>query len=38
MQACAANVLDGLDHEALCRALELLAQHQIAQSPSAPAA
>jgi 2-hydroxy-3-oxopropionate reductase len=30
MQACAANGMGGLDHSALVKALELLAQHQVA--------
>jgi 2-hydroxy-3-oxopropionate reductase len=30
MNACAANGMSGLDHSALCRALELLADHEIA--------
>jgi 3-hydroxyisobutyrate dehydrogenase-like beta-hydroxyacid dehydrogenase len=29
MQACAANGMDGLDHSALVRALELMAAHSI---------
>ena len=31
MNACAANGMSGLDHSALCRAIELLSNHQIAQ-------
>jgi 2-hydroxy-3-oxopropionate reductase len=31
MQACAANGMAELDHSALVQALELMAQHQIAQ-------
>lgn len=30
MQVCAAHDLGGLDHSALCRALELMANHDIA--------
>ncbi len=33
MQACAANGMAGLDHSALCRALELMAGHTIAAAP-----
>ena len=35
MQACAANGMAGLDHSALCRSLELMANHQIAPTPAA---
>ncbi len=35
MQACAAQGYDQLDHSALVRALELLANHQVAPTPSA---
>jgi 2-hydroxy-3-oxopropionate reductase len=31
MQACAANGMQDLDHSALVRALEILANHQVAQ-------
>ncbi|HTN65990.1 MAG TPA: 2-hydroxy-3-oxopropionate reductase [Burkholderiaceae bacterium] len=31
MNACAANDMSGLDHSALCRAVELLSKHQIAE-------
>jgi 2-hydroxy-3-oxopropionate reductase len=31
MQACAANGMDGLDHSALVRALELMANHPVAE-------
>lgn len=31
MNACAANGMSGLDHSALCRAIELMSNHQIAQ-------
>lgn len=31
MNACAANGMSGLDHSALCRAVELMANHQIAE-------
>lgn len=31
MNACAANGLSGLDHSALCRAIEIMSNHQIAQ-------
>ena len=34
MQACAANGMADLDHSALVRALELLADHEVASSPS----
>jgi 2-hydroxy-3-oxopropionate reductase len=34
MQACAANGMADLDHSALVRALELLADHEVAPSPS----
>jgi 2-hydroxy-3-oxopropionate reductase len=30
MQSCAAHGMGGLDHSALCRSLELMANHQIA--------
>jgi 2-hydroxy-3-oxopropionate reductase len=30
MSACAANGMDGLDHSALCRAVELMSHHTIA--------
>jgi 2-hydroxy-3-oxopropionate reductase len=30
MQACAANGMQDLDHSALVRALELMANHQVA--------
>jgi 2-hydroxy-3-oxopropionate reductase len=30
MQACAAHDMGGLDHSALCRALEIMANHDIA--------
>ncbi|WP_291007976.1 2-hydroxy-3-oxopropionate reductase [Hydrogenophaga sp.] len=33
MQACAANGMAGLDHSALCRSLELMANHVIAPDP-----
>ena len=32
MNACAANGLSGLDHSALCRATEIMSNHQIAQA------
>ena len=32
MSACAANGMAGLDHSALCRAVELLANHEIAKA------
>ena len=32
MNACAANGLAGLDHSALCRAIEIMSNHQIAQA------
>ncbi len=32
MNACAANGMSGLDHSALCRAVELLSNHQIAEA------
>jgi 2-hydroxy-3-oxopropionate reductase len=32
MQACAANGMQDLDHSALVRALELMANHQIADA------
>ncbi|MDT4865539.1 2-hydroxy-3-oxopropionate reductase [compost metagenome] len=35
MQSCAAHGLAGLDHSALCRSLELMANHQIAPTPTA---
>ena len=35
MQACAANGMQDLDHSALVRALELMANHQIAPDPKA---
>jgi len=31
MNTCAANGLSGLDHSALCRAIEIMSNHQIAQ-------
>jgi 2-hydroxy-3-oxopropionate reductase len=31
MQACAANGMDQLDHSALVRALELMANHPVAE-------
>jgi 2-hydroxy-3-oxopropionate reductase len=31
MNACAANDMSGLDHSALCRAIEMLSNHQIAE-------
>ena len=31
MQACAANGMDELDHSALVRALELMANHEVAK-------
>ncbi|WP_265734826.1 2-hydroxy-3-oxopropionate reductase [Pseudazoarcus pumilus] len=31
MNACAANGMSGLDHSALCRAVEMMANHQIAE-------
>jgi len=31
--ACAANGMSNLDHSALCRALEILAKHEIAKAP-----
>jgi 2-hydroxy-3-oxopropionate reductase len=31
MNSCAANGMSGLDHSALCRAVELMSNHQIAQ-------
>ena len=33
MQACAANGMAGLDHSALCRSLEMMANHVIAPDP-----
>jgi len=33
MQSCAAHGMGGLDHSALCRALELMAAHEIAPAP-----
>ena len=35
MQSCAAHGLAGLDHSALCRSLELMANHEIAPEPAA---
>jgi 2-hydroxy-3-oxopropionate reductase len=35
MQSCAAHGMAGLDHSALCRSLELMANHQIAPDPQA---
>lgn len=32
MNACAANGMGGLDHSALCRAIELMSNHQIAEA------
>jgi 2-hydroxy-3-oxopropionate reductase len=32
MNACAANGMSGLDHSALCRAIELLSNHEIAEA------
>jgi 2-hydroxy-3-oxopropionate reductase len=32
MNACAANGMSGLDHSALCRAIELLSNHEIAKA------
>ena len=32
MNACAANGFSGLDHSALCRAIEIMSNHQIAQA------
>jgi 2-hydroxy-3-oxopropionate reductase len=32
MNACAANGMSGLDHSALCRAIELMSHHQIANA------
>jgi 2-hydroxy-3-oxopropionate reductase len=32
MNACAANGMSGLDHSALCRAIELMSNHQIADA------
>jgi 2-hydroxy-3-oxopropionate reductase len=32
MNACAANGLSGLDHSALCRAIEIMSNHQIAEA------
>ncbi|MCU6501178.1 2-hydroxy-3-oxopropionate reductase [Rugamonas sp. A1-17] len=32
MNACAANGLGGMDHSALCRAIELMSNHQIAEA------
>lgn len=32
MNACAANGMSGLDHSALCRAVELMANHEIAKA------
>ena len=37
MQSCAAHGMAGLDHSALCRSLEIMAKHEIAQG-GAPAA
>jgi 2-hydroxy-3-oxopropionate reductase len=33
MQACAANGMQDLDHSALVRALELMANHTVAPDP-----
>ena len=33
MQSCAAHGMAGLDHSALCRSLELMANHEIAPAP-----
>jgi 2-hydroxy-3-oxopropionate reductase len=38
MNACAANGMAGLDHSALCRAIELMSNHRIAENESAPVA
>jgi len=35
MQSCAAHGMAGLDHSALCRSLELMADHEIAKAPAA---
>jgi 2-hydroxy-3-oxopropionate reductase len=35
MQSCAAHGMGGLDHSALCRSLEMMASHEIAQAPAA---
>jgi 2-hydroxy-3-oxopropionate reductase len=35
MQSCAAHGLAGLDHSALCRSLEMMANHEIATVPAA---
>jgi len=35
MQACAANGMQDLDHSALVRALELMANHTVAPDPKA---
>jgi 2-hydroxy-3-oxopropionate reductase len=35
MQSCAAHGMAGLDHSALCRSLELMANHPIAADPAA---
>ncbi|MDP1687315.1 2-hydroxy-3-oxopropionate reductase [Hydrogenophaga sp.] len=35
MQSCAAHGMEGLDHSALCRSLELMANHPIAPDPAA---
>ena len=32
MNACAANGMSGLDHSALCRAIEIMSNHQIAEA------
>ncbi|HEU4843307.1 MAG TPA: NAD-binding protein, partial [Burkholderiaceae bacterium] len=32
MNACAANGLGGMDHSALCRAIEIMSNHQIAEA------
>jgi 2-hydroxy-3-oxopropionate reductase len=32
MNACAANGMGGMDHSALCRAIEIMSNHQIAQA------
>ena len=34
MQACAANGMDQLDHSALVKALELMANHTVAPDPA----
>ncbi|MDP2017622.1 2-hydroxy-3-oxopropionate reductase [Hydrogenophaga sp.] len=35
MQSCAAHGMAGLDHSALCRSLEIMAGHDIAEAPAA---